>query len=47
MAKGKVKVQTDKPSVWDKTIGFIKDKIYDGKWTTPRQYYEDGSNADW
>ncbi len=25
----------------------IKDKIYDGKWTTPRQYYEDGSNADW
>ena len=31
MAKGKVKVQTDKPSVWDKTIGFIKDKIYDAK----------------
>ena len=25
----------------------LKDKIYDGKWTTPRQYYEDGSNADW
>lgn len=25
----------------------IKDKIYDGKWTTPRQYHEDGSNADW
>ena len=21
--------------------------VYDGKWTTPRQYYEDGSNADW
>ena len=26
---------------------FLKDKIYDGKWTTPRLYYEDGSNADW
>ena len=25
----------------------LKDKIYDGRWTTPRQYYEDGSNADW
>ncbi|MEE1048848.1 MAG: galactonate dehydratase [Clostridia bacterium] len=25
----------------------LMDKIYDGKWTTPRQYYEDGSNADW
>lgn len=25
----------------------LRDKIYDGKWTTPRQYYEDGSNADW
>jgi galactonate dehydratase len=25
----------------------LKDKIYDGKWTTPRQYFEDGSNADW
>lgn len=25
----------------------LSDKIYDGKWTTPRQYYEDGSNADW
>ena len=25
----------------------IKDKLYDGKWTTPRQYYEDGSNAEW
>ena len=25
----------------------LKDKIYDGKWTTPRQYYDDGSIADW
>jgi len=25
----------------------LQDKLYDGKWTTPRQYYEDGSNADW
>jgi len=25
----------------------LADKIYDGKWTTPRQYYEDGSVADW
>lgn len=25
----------------------LKDKLYDGKWTTPRQYYEDGSNAEW
>lgn len=25
----------------------IKEKIYDGKWTTPRLYFEDGSNADW
>ena len=25
----------------------LKDKIYDGKWTTPRQYFEDGSIADW
>ena len=25
----------------------LADKIYDGKWTTPRQYYEDGSNAEW
>jgi galactonate dehydratase len=25
----------------------LKDKIYDGAWTTPRQYYEDGSNAEW
>ncbi len=25
----------------------LKDKIYDGKWTTPRQYHEDGSVADW
>ena len=25
----------------------LKEKIYDGKWTTPRQYYEDGSIADW
>lgn len=25
----------------------LADKIYDGKWTTPRLYFEDGSNADW
>lgn len=25
----------------------LRDKLYDGKWTTPRQYFEDGSNADW
>lgn len=25
----------------------LKDKIYDGKWTTPRLYFEDGSNAEW
>ncbi len=25
----------------------IEEKIYDGKWSTPRLYYEDGSNADW
>lgn len=25
----------------------IEQKIYDGKWTTPRLYHEDGSNADW
>jgi len=25
----------------------IAQKIYDGKWTTPRQYYDDGSIADW
>ena len=25
----------------------LADKIYDGKWTTPRQYHEDGSIADW
>lgn len=25
----------------------LKEKEYDGRWTTPRQYYEDGSNADW
>lgn len=25
----------------------LKDKIYDGKWTTPRLYHEDGSVADW
>ena len=25
----------------------IKEKIYDGKWTTPRQQYEDGSIAEW
>lgn len=25
----------------------LQDKIYDGKWNTPRQYYEDGSNAEW
>ncbi len=25
----------------------LQDKIYDGKWTTPRQYYVDGSNAEW
>lgn len=25
----------------------LADKLYDGKWTTPRQYYEDGSNAEW
>ncbi len=25
----------------------LKDKIYDGNWTTPRIYHEDGSNADW
>jgi galactonate dehydratase len=25
----------------------LADKIYDGKWTTPRQYFEDGSVADW
>lgn len=25
----------------------LKDKIYDGAWTTPRLYHEDGSNADW
>lgn len=25
----------------------LKDKIYDGKWTTPRQYFDDGSVADW
>lgn len=25
----------------------LKEKLYDGKWTTPRQYFKDGSNADW
>ena len=25
----------------------IKERLYDGKWTTPRQYFEDGSIADW
>ena len=25
----------------------LADKIYDDKWTTPRQYHEDGSIADW
>ena len=25
----------------------LKDKIYDGNWSTPRIYHEDGSNADW
>lgn len=25
----------------------LKDKIYDGKWSTPRLYHEDGSVADW
>jgi len=25
----------------------LKDKLYDGNWTTPRQYFEDGSVADW
>lgn len=25
----------------------LEDKLYDGNWTTPRQYYEDGSIADW
>ena len=25
----------------------LAEKIYDGKWTTPRQYFEDGSVADW
>ncbi|MBR5295600.1 MAG: galactonate dehydratase [Clostridia bacterium] len=25
----------------------IADKIYDGKWSTPRLYHEDGSVADW
>ena len=25
----------------------LQDKIYDGKWTTPRLYYEDGSIAEW
>jgi len=25
----------------------VKEKIYDGKWETPRLYHEDGSVADW
>ena len=25
----------------------LEEKIYDGKWTTPRQYHDDGSVADW
>ena len=25
----------------------LQDKIYDGRWTTPRQYFEDGSVAEW
>ena len=25
----------------------LKDKIYDGSWSTPRLYFEDGSLADW
>lgn len=25
----------------------LDDKLYDGNWITPRQYYEDGSIADW
>ncbi len=25
----------------------LTDKLYDGKWTTPRQYHDDGSIADW
>ncbi len=25
----------------------IKDKLYDGKWATPRLYHDDGSVADW
>ena len=25
----------------------LKDKLYDGAWTTPKLYFEDGSNADW
>ena len=25
----------------------LQDKLYNGKWETPRLYFEDGSNADW
>ena len=25
----------------------MREREYDGKWTTPRQYYEDGSIAEW
>lgn len=25
----------------------LQDKLYDGNWTTPRQYFDDGSVADW
>lgn len=39
---------TDKPGLGvELDEEALKDKLYDGSWTTPRQYYEDGSIAEW
>ena len=39
---------TDKPGLGiEVDEEALKDKIYDGKWETPRLYFEDGSLADW
>ncbi len=45
--KGYIKVPTKPGLGVELDEEALADKLYDGKWTTPRQYYEDGSNADW
>ena len=47
MKRGYVEVPKDPGLGIDLDDELVKEKIYDGRWETPRLYHEDGSVADW